>query len=1079
MEKKKSDKCGITRREFIQYSAAAGVALSMPGLFVQCSDSGGGTTGSDTEYRTYFFDLSHADPTHDFYMKAASQYLKLKRTDLETLQTARQSNPLLALVPDANITHYINSAPLPSKNICLCWIVDRDPSARDGSWSMALMFYHLPHSALRAAAQRPGASREPCANKFKRYGIAPSVVAGVPDALLLADDFKTWQDQAVALVFGHQELICGQADAAAHIQTNIISSQAKTGMLADVLQYQGPASESGGWATQEVYINPDTGQPYLNSQGQNQCFLNWSSMTLEAAGGAIQPCLQQAKDDATLGANITDLDPTQENAAVSGTIWKVQDGVTTVDAGSGGQAGDGTSAYTFADQSCDNGYRTTLEGVDANQNVTFQVHNWYGRYLAIFVRFLDANDNPIHVSDLPSSTTNCFPSWGKPFNGTYDSFALLLEPEWELLGIPIKSTTAEFTFNMPEIASKVLILASGSGSGDNSYPDTVGPGDICTAMINLGVPGLFLVLAIPTGFLQLVGGLQVMEVVRLVLDLIMEAVIDGWIAYSYRDPTVLAQIGKTLGEYLLGKAGAWLAAKIMTATDNAEALDSIPVIGNTLMAIAAAGLVAEIAETIAEICRSPRTYVGELTFTHNIGVTINHDPDDYEFPAVASYYEVKAFFDSGTPWDSGSIPMPGTSWSDPLTYTFQGVPYGGNVKIWVGFYSANDWLAGQGSTDNIPNDATAASVTITITENKAPLQINTVYSHREKTTLDANGNLIWEVADAPTATMADLNCGNQNGDLCELACITVSEYFAAAGYAWKSFSAGVAPCAGSGQAQLFQFAGMSIAQDPESGHATSGCGFSNLVRIVYDLMGSQNNNFYLDTTGGTNLVRQIRLSLNQKPDFDGPSSNKCWGSFSNPSDALLLHPSRKLISINSEYDKIEVLDLPDTALPDNEAPLAQVYSATGTREGLISGPICAAIAPNGAILVLEGNNLRIQAFDLGGNPAPYFGSNKDQYYVPLKQESSPVTYLDMAVEYVGYIYVLSCITQQGLYQYRMDIYTPEGAWLCRTTGVNADKMTVDFWRNAYTLNYETLKYPDGPLPSVTEPSVSQWMPSTP
>jgi hypothetical protein len=193
----------------------------------------------------------------------------------------------------------------------------------------------------------------------------------------------------------------------------------------------------------------------------------------------------------------------------------------------------------------------------------------------------------------------------------------------------------------------------------------------------------------------------------------------------------------------------------------------------------------------------------------------------------------------------------------------------------------------------------------------------------------------------------------------------------------------------------------------------------------------------------------------------------------------LLHPSRKLISINSEYEKIEVLDLPDTALPDSESPLAQVYSATGTREGLISGPICAAIAPNGAILVLESNNLRIQAFDLGGNPAPYFGSNKDQYYVPLKQESSPVTYLDMAVEYVGYIYVLSYITQQGLYQYRLNIYTPQGDWLCRTTGVNADKMTVDFWRNAYTLNYETLKYPDGSLPSVTEPSVSQWMPSTP
>ena len=84
----------------------------------------------------------------------------------------------------------------------------------------------------------------------------------------------------------------------------------------------------------------------------------------------------------------------------------------------------------------------------------------------------------------------------------------------------------------------------------------------------------------------------------------------------------------------------------------------------------------------------------------------------------------------------------------------------------------------------------------------------------------------------------------------------------------------------------------------------------------------------------------------------------------------------------------------------------------------------------------------------------------------------------MAVEYKGYIYVLSYVTNLGLYTYRLDIYTPQGDWLCRTTGVNAAKLAVDFWRNAYTLNYETLKYPDGTLPAVTEPSVSQWIPST-
>ena len=171
--------------------------------------------------------------------------------------------------------------------------------------------------------------------------------------------------------------------------------------------------------------------------------------------------------------------------------------------------------------------------------------------------------------------------------------------------------------------------------------------------------------------------------------------------------------------------------------------------------------------------------------------------------------------------------------------------------------------------------------------------------------------------------------------------------------------------------------------------------------------------------------------------------------------------------------------MPDAATADNDAPIAQAYSAQGLREGLVDGPVAAAISPKGVILILESKNMRIQAFDLGGNPARHFGAEKDQYHTPLKAETDPVMYLDMAVEYTGYLYVLSYVTQQGLYEYRLNIYTSQGDWLCRTTDVNAARLTVDFWRNAYTLNYETLKYPDGSLPTVTEPSVSQWIPSTP
>ena len=76
-----------------------------------------------------------------------------------------------------------------------------------------------------------------------------------------------------------------------------------------------------------------------------------------------------------------------------------------------------------------------------------------------------------------------------------------------------------------------------------------------------------------------------------------------------------------------------------------------------------------------------------------------------------------------------------------------------------------------------------------------------------------------------------------------------------------------------------------------------------------------------------------------------------------------------------------------------------------------------------------------------------------------------------------YVYVLSY--DNTSYTYRLDIYTPDGDFLTRTTGVNAGALAVDFWRTVYTLNYEVLKEPDDTLPGVTEPSVSLWLPSVP
>jgi hypothetical protein len=108
-------------------------------------------------------------------------------------------------------------------------------------------------------------------------------------------------------------------------------------------------------------------------------------------------------------------------------------------------------------------------------------------------------------------------------------------------------------------------------------------------------------------------------------------------------------------------------------------------------------------------------------------------------------------------------------------------------------------------------------------------------------------------------------------------------------------------------------------------------------------------------------------------------------------------------------------------------------------------------------------------------------------FMPLQNPTpgATVTFLDLATEARGYIYVL-CFTGDGSHttDYFLDIYEPNGAFLCRTPdsryttnpqNVVAARLVIDPWRNAFTLNYEATTGPN----NSTEPSIGHWMPMPP
>ena len=144
-----------------------------------------------------------------------------------------------------------------------------------------------------------------------------------------------------------------------------------------------------------------------------------------------------------------------------------------------------------------------------------------------------------------------------------------------------------------------------------------------------------------------------------------------------------------------------------------------------------------------------------------------------------------------------------------------------------------------------------------------------------------------------------------------------------------------------------------------------------------------------------------------------------------------------------------------------------------------------AVGLQDALIILEvdpanpGGAGTLRAFNSTGVPVNYFGGTPaapTDHAIGLRTSAMPITYLDMRIELKGYVYIL-CYegTGSAVTDYRLDIYTPVGTYLSSTTGISAAQFCLDAWRNVYTLNYEPLTAPSGD----TEPSVSQWIPSTP
>jgi hypothetical protein len=1126
---------------------SGGVArVALGALGGAAEKAAGRNPGQNLEQRDLLFNLSRAQaPDAEFILVAGKQRLKLSPTPSGVLKQLRRQHPVLERVPDGLATHYANVR-LPASAIQLCYVqrVRKSgnhraaaapgcgPCATRGQpWDMVMQFIHVPSAALRAASDRVtgnlGAGEyPPVPGKWRQFGLTGADLAALDDPVGL-DVYMDSNDTASSMLALHPELVSGDPTSHAYIQQTIIGVQPQTAQLAQLIDAQGPiepqanwsgcdspiVANSTGYGTNVPMCNPDTGMQEVNSAGQLQYIPVYSSLTNQGAQGAITPALQSLKADPTLGAN-----DTQSPDEADGVIYRYADGTPTSDQSTDGLGAGSGLSFTTRDYSPGQGFSAEVLSVTPPSNpeqftgvVSVQVKNWYVRTLGLFVRYLDGDGNAISRADLESNTAvlgplqNNFPlqnADGQYWNTDYDYFLDVLPPEKEYLGIPTGTPVKTLDIPVPTLAASFEILASGMGntpSGSNPYNATTVPGATMTGLFNLSMPSLFLILNAASGAGKMSNALSSSTTTILsIFPLVMQLFADTFEAVGFDDPAAFEKLAKSVGQQLFTKAAPPLLEFVVTYLTEGETqedlLDAIPIIGGFMAMVFAMGTIATIAESSTQVLQSPSTYRFQVNLTHDIQVTITGDPLNAGiWPAEATSFKVNLIFDGGTP-TTLEVQVPAQT-VDSQTVTFKAVPLGGYVTVSVQVNSDNGYQLARAVSGPLLNNEPDKSgddpppplpLTLQLTERPVPLTASTVYTHQEVITLDASGKHVWTPTTTPPV-QEPAGCNPSSGQLCQLTGITINTTAGAVGQSYQSANDAVVSCTSGAGGQLHQFSNLSVTADPESGFFAPPCGFTSPPRVAYDVVNRPDYNFYLDSqttgTGFAGVIRQIRLD-STNPGFDGPESNKAWGKLQFPSNAFLLHPGGKIISINSTRNKIEVVSLPTAAVPDDQAPISQAYGGKGLREGLMNGPTLAALAPDGTVLVLEAAatteapNGRIQAFDLNANPSQRFGDSTEAYFFPLKQQSV-TQYLDFSVEFGGYMYVLWVNRSSGTPVYTLDIYDPKGNWLTSTPNFDAARMTASYFRDVYTQNSQVLRLPNGTLPARTEPSISHWIPSTP
>lgn len=1059
------------RRRFLRASSALGLAGTAPLLVGSCgggsNDDAGRTpangtpppTGEGRERRTLHFDLSHAamvEPRLQVHRSAHHRALLTAHT-AASRTLARAADPGLGPVPDAALTHYVVDVDLPADALQTVWVMGRHPTTDEPVLGGA--FIAVPRSAQAMVRQRAlaagragGVPKVPLDPHIRPVDAATLLVFHHPDLMNLKPDLGGDILQRI------QQLPCTDAGGGCLPYLSTLSEQ----IALRIGMHGYPSTTPGSWCTLIPMTDAD-GRPSIDAQGQPRYRFELQEDIAAVVGEVARNILLDVFDDPLF----------------EGTNWHDTEGLANVDVPA--RTAIAAAAAEVFDVAASQPVGSSFDGIrvvdlrvsdPAERIVEMTVKNDYLRFLSIYVQYLDGQQKPLPV--LAPDTTDTERA----------KFVRMLLANNQLMGIPFQGNDVpsnKFSFKMPAAAASAVVMFGGAGVGGDAFAPEAVTGSCLTLALNIGLPTLLLAEGV---YANVSVGLKAIfedkELIEKLLTGFLKLIakstpkfatgIYGGLSSDSCKPMFLAFAPLALSMLLSSMPA--LVKLLATAVTVEEMLEAVPFVGIAVRVLATLADLAAIAVSVGEVCASAAISKNTVSLKMASTVRVSRDIRDFQFPASARRYVVEAVY------DGGAIPLRAEGTMDagtagPIDVVLPQVASGGQVVVTVSMYSATDCLVGYVKSQPIVNlPATAGLIALSIVETLAPLNAQTQYRHAQILGHVA-GRRSWQAGPAPTQTAASL-CAGADGAICSLDGITVHTPTGMVGYGYFAGGQPLPPCGGAtGTGALHVIQNESVAADPDGAFKLSPCGGTQPLGIVYDAQGPAvgGHHFFVQPGADGFHLKTVDLAADAPFDFDQPLA---WGRFKFAQDSLAVLPSGYVVGVNRRTHKMEVLTLPTAPVDSARAPdavrFAHMRCGRGRQHGRLDTPVAVATS-RGAVLVLEQGNARIQALNPSGHSVRLF-AGKTTSIVRLRAETG-VTYLDLAVEGAGYMYVLSHVGQGGgVSDYRLDVYTPDGAFLNRTTGLAAARITVDMFRVLYTLNYAPI--PGSPR---VEPSLSKWNPS--